>query len=74
MVTGPGKVELVYKPANGGKPVVYEVHDFNDSGGVAMGMYNTDEVCIEDQTSCVQYCSISSLYFLHSLPNTFLSF
>lgn len=40
----PGRLELVYKPADGGEPVVFEVHEFKDCGGVAMGMYNTDEV------------------------------
>ncbi len=39
-----GKVELIYKPADGGEAVVYEVHNFTNGGGVAMGMYNTDEV------------------------------
>ena len=39
-----GKLEIVYKPASGGQPVVYEVHDFKNGGGVAIGMYNTDEV------------------------------
>ncbi|SMF46865.1 isocitrate dehydrogenase (NADP) [Tistlia consotensis] len=41
-VPGPGKLTMVFKPADGGEPVTYEVHDFPESG-VAMGMYNHDE-------------------------------
>ena len=41
---GAGQLELVFKPADGGEAVVYDVHNFMKGGGVAMGMYNTDEV------------------------------
>jgi isocitrate dehydrogenase len=44
VVPASGKLELVYKPADGGEAVIYEVHTFKNGGGVAMGMYNTDEV------------------------------
>lgn len=37
-----GKVDLIYTPADGSEPIVYHMYDFKD-GGVAMGMYNTDE-------------------------------
>ncbi|KAG8984169.1 Isocitrate dehydrogenase [NADP], mitochondrial precursor (Oxalosuccinate decarboxylase) [Tulasnella sp. 427] len=39
---GPGKLQLVYTPKDGGKPVTMEVYDFKGQG-VAMAMYNTDE-------------------------------
>ena len=42
MVTGPGKLEMVFTPANG-EPNRMEVYNFKN-GGVGMGMYNTDEV------------------------------
>ena len=41
---GPGRVQLVYTPADGGKPVEMTVYDFKGKG-VAMAMYNTDDVC-----------------------------
>ena len=41
VVTKPGKVEMVYTP-NEGKEVRYELFNYK-TGGVAMGMYNTDE-------------------------------
>ncbi|TFY74643.1 hypothetical protein EWM64_g9368, partial [Hericium alpestre] len=39
---GPGKLELVYSPADGGKPTIMNVYDFKGAG-VALAMYNTDE-------------------------------
>ena len=43
LVSGPGKVELVYIPADGGEGQHHELFDF-DGSGIAMGMYNTDKV------------------------------
>jgi len=40
---GPGKLQLVYTPADGKAPTVLDVYDFKGKG-VAMSMYNTDEV------------------------------
>ncbi|XP_057379194.1 isocitrate dehydrogenase [NADP], mitochondrial-like [Daphnia carinata] len=37
-----GKVELVFSPKDGSQPIHYPMYEFKD-GGVAMGMYNTDE-------------------------------
>ncbi len=39
-IPGPGKVSLVYAPADGSEPQVMEVHDFKGPG-VTMGMHNT---------------------------------
>ena len=39
---GPGKLQLVYTPADGAAPTVMDVYDFTGKG-VAMSMYNTDE-------------------------------
>lgn len=39
---GPGKLQLVYSPADGKAPTVMDVYDFKGKG-VAMSMYNTDE-------------------------------
>lgn len=40
---GPGKLQLVYTPEGGGDKTVLNVYDFKGRG-VAMSMYNTDEV------------------------------
>lgn len=40
---GPGKLQLVYTPEGGGEKTVMEVYDFKGKG-VALSMYNTDDV------------------------------
>ena len=37
---------MVYTPADGSEPVKFLVNKFSNGGGVAMGMFNTDEVII----------------------------
>ncbi len=39
-VPGPGSVTMTYTPADGGAPMEFEVAQFPEGGGVAMGMYN----------------------------------
>ena len=41
---GPGKLTLTYEPSAGGEAIKVSVYKF-DGAGVAMAMYNTDEVC-----------------------------
>lgn len=35
---------MMYTPSDGSESVKYLVHSFSGDGGVAMGMFNTDEV------------------------------
>jgi isocitrate dehydrogenase len=39
-VPGPGTLTITYTPADGGDPMQFEVAEFPDGGGVAVGMYN----------------------------------
>ncbi|MDE3720550.1 MULTISPECIES: NADP-dependent isocitrate dehydrogenase [Nocardiopsis] len=39
-VPGPGTVTMTYTPADGSEPVEFEIAQFPEAGGVAMGMYN----------------------------------
>ena len=39
-VPGPGTLTIAYTPADGGEPMQFEVANYPDGGGVAMGMYN----------------------------------
>lgn len=41
VVSKPGKVELVITPKDGSAPSRLTVYDFDQTGGVALGMYNT---------------------------------
>ena len=43
LATGPGKLQLVFTP-QGGDPITSDVYDFKGKG-VALAMYNTDDVC-----------------------------
>lgn len=66
-----GKLELVFTPKGGGKPVSYVVNEFNGKG-VAMGMYNTDESIIDFAHSSMQY-ALGRKYPLYlSTKNTIL--
>jgi isocitrate dehydrogenase len=42
VVPGAGKLTITFAPAGGGQPVTREVHNFT-GGGVALGIFNTDE-------------------------------
>jgi isocitrate dehydrogenase len=44
LASGPGKLQLVVMPEGGGKPVTSNVYDFKGKG-IALAMYNTDDVC-----------------------------
>ncbi|EDV29401.1 uncharacterized protein TRIADDRAFT_35221 [Trichoplax adhaerens] len=43
VVPGPGKLEMSFTPEDGSAPMRYTVFDFKNTGGVALGMYNTDK-------------------------------
>ncbi len=53
-IPGPGKVELVYTPADGGETQSVTVHEF-DGAGVAEGMHNLDESIEGFAQACFDY-------------------
>jgi isocitrate dehydrogenase len=53
-VPGPGKLTMTFTPKGGGKPMQFDVFDF-DSAGVALGMYNLDESIIGFARACFNY-------------------
>lgn len=45
VVPGPGKLEIKFTPSTSGQSTMdFKVYEFQGSGGVALAMYNTDEV------------------------------
>ena len=49
----------MYTPSDGSEPVKYLVHSFSGDGGVAMGMFNTDEVkliLLKCHIKIITYC------------------
>ncbi|MCF0145943.1 MAG: NADP-dependent isocitrate dehydrogenase [Eubacterium sp.] len=53
-IPGPGKVELVYTPADGSAPQSVVVHTF-DGPGIAQGIHNLDESIFSYARSCFTY-------------------
>ena len=53
-VPGPGKVDLVYTPADGGEPQSVTVHDFKGAG-VVEGMHNLDDSITGFARACFNY-------------------
>ena len=70
-VPGKGKLTMKFEPADGGKPVEYEVFDF-PSAGIAMGMYNLDESIQSFARSCLNYGLSKKLPVYLSTKNTIL--
>ncbi|XP_056390686.1 isocitrate dehydrogenase [NADP] cytoplasmic [Hyla sarda] len=72
VVPGPGKVEISFTPKDGGEPFKYVVHDFEDCGGVALGMYNTDQSIRDFAHSSFQMALAKSWPLYMSTKNTIL--
>ncbi|XP_018415911.1 PREDICTED: isocitrate dehydrogenase [NADP] cytoplasmic [Nanorana parkeri] len=72
VVPGPGKVEISFTPKNGGEPIKYVVHEFEDGGGVALGMYNTDKSIQEFAHSSFQMALVKAWPLYMSTKNTIL--
>ncbi|PSR75645.1 hypothetical protein EW026_g2682 [Hermanssonia centrifuga] len=68
---GPGTVELIYTPADGGKPTALKVYDFKGKG-VAMAMYNTDESITGFAHSSFKMALSKKLPLFMSTKNTIL--
>ncbi|RNF20130.1 isocitrate dehydrogenase [Trypanosoma conorhini] len=71
VVDGAGTFELRFVPADGGEPQVHKVYDFK-SGGVMMGMYNTDESIKDFAKSCFEYALSKRWPLYLSTKNTIL--
>jgi isocitrate dehydrogenase len=70
-IEGKGKLTLTFTPENG-EPQTYDVYDFNGEGGVAMGMYNTDESIRGFAHSCFQMALSKKWPLYLSTKNTIL--
>ncbi|XP_059150748.1 isocitrate dehydrogenase [NADP] cytoplasmic-like [Physella acuta] len=72
VVPGPGEVTMKFTPSSGGAPVEYTVFDFKESGGVAMGMYNTDKSITDFAHSSFQFALQKGWPLYLSTKNTIL--
>lgn len=71
VVDGPGTFELVFRSADGTE-TRHEAFTFKDTGGVCMGMYNTDESITGFAHSCMQYAINKKWPLYMSTKNTIL--
>ena len=67
-----GKFEMVFTPADGSAPQRFDVFDFKSSGGVIMGMYNTDESIREFAEASFVYALDKQWPLYLSTKNTIL--
>jgi isocitrate dehydrogenase len=71
VVPGPGKVTMTFQPADGSKPMEFQVADVNGSGG-AMGMYNFDDSIKDFARASLNYGLIRNYPVYLSTKNTIL--
>ncbi|KAH9593133.1 Isopropylmalate dehydrogenase-like domain [Trypanosoma melophagium] len=71
VVNEAGTFEICFIPASGAQPEVHKVYDFK-SGGVIMGMYNTDESIKEFAKSCFEFALNKKWPLYLSTKNTIL--
>ncbi|CAN7083837.1 unnamed protein product, partial [Brassica oleracea var. botrytis] len=51
IVNEPGKLKLIFEPSGSSRKTEFEVFNFTGAGGVALAMYNTDEVDIIEKSA-----------------------
>lgn len=71
VIKEPGTLKMAFYPKNGGKATEWEIYNFK-SGGVAMGMYNTDESIEAFAHACFQYALQRNYPLYLSTKNTIL--
>lgn len=74
VVSEPGTLSLVFKPAGGGEPVVQDVHEFKGdaSAGVGLAMFNTDASIRGFAKSCFEFALAKEWPLYLSTKNTIL--
>ncbi|BFZ05030.1 hypothetical protein BsWGS_08069 [Bradybaena similaris] len=72
VVPGPGKLTIKFTPKEGGEPLEYTVFNFENSGGVAQAMYNTDESIRNFAHSSFQFALQKEWPLYLSTKNTIL--
>jgi len=72
IVVPPGKFDIVFTPSDGSPTKTVHVFEFKNSGGVLLGMYNTDESITGFAHSCMQYALMKKWPLYLSTKNTIL--
>ena len=72
VVPGAGTVTISYTPSDGGEPITRTVAQFDEHGGVAMGMYNTTTSIRDFARACFSYALVRKVPVYLSTKNTIL--
>jgi len=72
VVPGDGTLEISFTPKNGQAPLKFTVHEFVEGGGVAMGMFNTDQSIRDFAHSSFQMALSKLMPLYMSTKNTIL--
>uniref|UniRef100_L7LW52 Isocitrate dehydrogenase [NADP] n=1 Tax=Rhipicephalus pulchellus TaxID=72859 RepID=L7LW52_RHIPC len=73
VVPGPGTLEIKFTPSAAGEPPLeFKVHEFKDTRGVAMAMFNTDESITDFAHSSFKFALQRKLPLYLSTKNTIL--
>jgi isocitrate dehydrogenase len=71
-VPGPGTLTMTYQPADGGEPMEFEVANYPEGGGVAVGMYNYRKSIEDFARSSMRYALERKFPLYMSTKNTIL--
>lgn len=73
-MTKPGKVEMVFTPADGSAQTVAKVHEYTEDSpsGVYLGMFNTENSIRSFARSCFSYSLNRKMPLMFSSKNTIL--
>jgi isocitrate dehydrogenase len=71
-VPGPGTLTITYQPADGGEPMEFEVAQYPEGGGVAVGMYNHRKSIEDFARSSMRYALERKFPLYMSTKNTIL--
>jgi isocitrate dehydrogenase len=71
-VPGPGTLTITYQPADGSEPMEFEVANYPEGGGVAVGMYNYRSSIEDFARSSMRYALERKFPLYMSTKNTIL--
>jgi isocitrate dehydrogenase len=71
-VPGPGKLTMTYQPADGGEAQTYDVAEYPEGGGVAVGMYNYRKSIEDFARASMRYALDRGFPLYMSTKNTIL--
>ena len=72
VVQGAGTLTLTFTPSDGSAPITRTVTDYDDAGGVALGMFNTTQSIEDFARACFTYALTRHMPVYLSTKNTIL--